>query len=201
VQFAGVESARKAAENEYELRVMLPGGFACYWDAAPAAVKVGHHLGWMPAKRSTHSRATGLVYEIADAGVQAGGFRAHPGTPPNQEGSITWLLTLPAEPVKLVFRYGTGHGYGDGANYMVRVNGRERWKAYRRQTSQDPEESKKHIAPPIEQAALDLSDCAGQTIVIELAANGHNSGGSETTNWESPRLEAVGKGATKRTGE
>jgi len=201
VQFTGVESARKTAENEYELRVVLPGGFGCYWDAAPAVVKVGHHLGSLPAKRSTHSRATGVVYEIADAGVQAGGFRVHPGTPPDQEGSITWLLTLPAEPVKLVFGYGTNHGYGDGANYMVRVNGRERWKAYRRQTSQDPEESKKHIAPPIEKAAVDLSDCAGQTIVIELGVNGHNSGGSETVNWESPRLEAVGKGAARQTEE
>ena len=192
MQFTGVESARKTAENEYELRVMLPGGFACYWDAAPVAVKVGHHLGSLPAKRSIHSRATGVVYEIADAGVQAGGFRAHPGTTPDQEGSITWLLTLPTEPVKLVFGYGTNHGYGDGANYTVRMNCRERWKAYRRQTSPDPEQAEKHIAPPIEQAALDLSDCAGQTIVIELSVNGHNSGGSETAHWHAPRFEAIG---------
>ena len=77
---------------------------------------------------------------------------------------------------------------GDGANYMVRVNGREIWKAYRRQTSQDPEKAKEHIAPPIEDAAIDLSTYAGRTVVLELGVNANNGGASETIHRHAPRL-------------
>ena len=88
-------------------------------------------------------------------------------------------------------RYGTGAGYGDGANYMVRVNGREIWKAYRRQISEEAEKAGENIAPPIEEAVIDLSAHAGQPVVLELALNGNLFGISETTEWHAPRLEPI----------
>lgn len=72
---------------------------------------------------------------------------------------------------------------------MVRVNGQELWKEYRQQTSSDPEKQKVHEAPPIPSATVDLSAYAGQTVVLELAANGNQSGGSETIAWGQPRFE------------
>jgi len=47
------------------------------------------------------------------------------------------------------FRRAAEAGYGDGAYYMVRVNGRELWKEYRQQMASDPEEAKAHKAPPV----------------------------------------------------
>jgi hypothetical protein len=190
VSFLGVESVREIAGKEYEVTVKLPGGFACTWDQ-PSPVETGHRLGSLPAVCSIHGRATGLISGTRDADLAPGGFSQPWGVPPGDETSLAWLLTLPAEPVRLALRYGTGHGYGDGANYMVRVNGCEIWKAYRRQISEEAEKAQKNIAPPIGEAVIDLSEYAGQPVVLELALNGNLFGISETTEWHTPRLEAI----------
>jgi hypothetical protein len=185
VQFLGVESAKQVAPGEYEVLVALPGAFVAYW-SGPASIAVGDLPA--PPVATAHDRLNGLVYHRYEK-PNLGWFAV--GEVPQQEGAATWLVKLPAEPVRLVFGYGTNHGYGDGANYMVRVNGRELWKEYRPQQSADPEKAKAHEAPPVASAAVDLSSYAGQTVVLELADNGHHSGGSETIGWGQPRLERV----------
>jgi hypothetical protein len=190
LQFAGAESAKPLPGGEHEVRAALPGGFAAFW-AEPSVAATNHAIGALPAVCTLHDRHSGVIYGRSEIPAQPGGLRPGVGSPPLQEGTVPWLLKLPPQPVRLLFDYGTDHGYGDGANYMVRVNGREIWKAYRQQTSSDPEEAKAHKAPPIPSAAVDLSAFAGQTIVLELAANGNNSGGSETIAWNHPRLEPL----------
>ncbi len=190
VSFLGAESVREIAGNEYEISVKLPGGIACAW-ASPSAVEAEHRIGSLPAVCSIHGRATGLISGTRDVDLAPGGFSQPWGVPPLDETSLAWLLKLPAEPVRLVLRYGTGAGYGDGANYMVRVNGREIWKAYRRQISEEAEKAGENIAPPIEEAVIDLSAHAGQPVVLELALNGNLFGISETTEWHAPRLEPI----------
>ena len=96
-------------------------------------------------------------------------------------------------PLRLVFNYGTNHGYGDGAFYMVRINGRELWKEYRPQIAPEPGSAEAHKAPPIASATVDLSAYAGQTVIFELANNGNQNGNSETISWGQPRLEPAGK--------
>jgi len=190
VAFLGVESVRKIGKNEVEVTVKLPGGFACTW-VNPSPVEAGHRLGSLPAVCSVHGRAIGLISDTRDVDLAPGGFSQPWGVPPGDETSLSWLLKLPSEPVQLALKYGTGHGRGDGANYMVRVNGRELWKAYRRQESEDPEKVKELVAPPIESALIDLSAYAGQPVVLELALNGNLFGISETTEWHAPRLEPI----------
>jgi len=108
---------------------------------------------------------------------------------PAQEATTMWLLKLPPETLRLNFQYGTDHGFCDGANYMVRINGRELWKEYRPQIADEPGATEAHKAPPIASATVDLSAYAGQTVILELANNGHTFGGSETLAWVQPRFE------------
>jgi len=192
VKFLGVESGRETVGKDYEVTVKLPGSFACVW-GEPSPVEAGHHLGSLPAVCSMHGRATGLISGTRDVNLAPGGFSQPWGLPPRDESSLAWLLTLPAEPVRLALRYGTAHGRGDGANYIVRVNGRELWKVHRRQESKDPAKVEEMIAPPIEEAVIDLSAYAGKPVVLELALNGNLFGISETTQWHAPRLEAIGE--------
>lgn len=186
VQLIGVESAKQIGDGEYELQVALPGGFAAYW-SEPAASAAGPLLDASLA--TAHDRLSGVVCHrypkpgFANAPISSGDV-------PAQEATTTWLIKLPPEPLRLTFNYGTSHGYGDGANYMVRVNGRELWKEYRPQISADPEEAKAHQAPPIATATVDLSAYAGETVILELANNGHHGGGSESLAWHNVRLEA-----------
>ena len=185
VQFVGVESAKPVGESEYEVQVQLPGGFGVAW-AEPLAVSAGHAVGSVPAVGTAHDRLSGVVYAVTEKANVA----AAPACPTSQETSMTWLLKLPAEPQRLVFEYGSDHGYGDGANYVVRVNGRQLWKEYRPQVSPDPEEAKAHKAPPPGSGAVDLSAYAGQTVILELAFNPHTAFISETHVWRQPHLEA-----------
>ncbi len=191
VRFVGVESSKEISKGEYEVKALLPGAFAATW-TEPVALKLDkapQELGALPTTWSIHDRLSGLVYNTGKPDGAPSQLRPPAGEPPGQESTISWLLTLPAEKCRLEFVYGTEHGYGDGANYMVRVNGREIWKAYRRQTSENPEEAKAHKAPPVEKASVDLSAYAGQAIILELAVNGNQSGGSETISWLQPRIE------------
>jgi len=170
VRFLGAKSVKALSENEYELQVALPGAVGAFW-GEPTAVTTGQVVSTLPALYSGHDRLSGLVYH--EAQMRPGDLLQPPvGDVPAQEGTVAWLLRLPQQPLRLAFSYGTTHGYGDGANYMVRVNGRELWKAYRRQQSEDPEEAKAHAAPPIPSATVDLAAYAGQTVILELAAMG-----------------------------
>ena len=189
VRFVGVESA-KSVDGGYEVQVALPGGFGAYW-SEPSAATTNLEVGALSAAYSVHDRQSGVVYDRGDAHARREEVRPPVGAPPAQEGTVAWLLTLPAQPVRLAFTYGTEHGYGDGANYMVRVNSRDVWKAYRPQIASNPEEAKAHKAPPIPAATVDLSAYAGQTVILELAANGHHSGGSETIAWRAIHLEPL----------
>jgi hypothetical protein len=164
-QFIGAESVKPLSSGEYELQVALPGGFAAVW-SDPTEVSPTTPTPLAPPAISTaHDLLNGLVYHqyakpnLASLAV---------GEVPQQEIVMTWLVKLPEQPQALHFQYGSTHGYGDGANYMVRVNGQELWKQYRLQTSTDPEKAKAHEAPPIDSASLDLSTFAGQVIVLEL---------------------------------
>jgi hypothetical protein len=184
VQFLGTASVKPLANNEYEVQVALPGTFAAYWTDA-AAVKAGPLP--PPPIATAHDRLNGLVYHrYAKPKLTWGPV----GEIPQQEMVMTWLVQLPPQPLQLKFQYGTTHGYGDGANYMVRVNGQEIWKEYRPQLSDDPAKAQAHEAPPIPTATVDLAAYAGQTIVLELADNGQDSGGSETISWGEPQLAA-----------
>jgi hypothetical protein len=183
VQFVGAASSKQVANGEYELQVALPGGFAAYW-SEPVAVSAGPVP---PSPIATaHDRLSGVVCHrypkpaFAQSPISSGDV-------PAQEATTTWLLKLPPEPMRLAFSYGTHVGYGDGANYMVRVNGRELWKEYRPQ--EDAATPGKHQAPPIPSATVDLSAFAGQTVILELTNNGHQSGGSESLAWGQPRFE------------
>jgi hypothetical protein len=181
VRFTGVESVNEIATGEYEVRVALPGGFGAYW-SEPEMVAAGHAFG-DPPTGSAHDRQSGVVFRRY---IQPKLSWLPSAQTPEQEVVLTWLLQLPAEPVQLQFQYGTTHGHGDGANYLVRVNGHTLWKARRlQQIAPDKTE-----APPIESGAVDLSAFAGQTVVFELADNGHRSGGSETRAWVNPKLVA-----------
>jgi hypothetical protein len=183
VRFAGVEAVKELSPGDYELQLKLPGGVVAYW-GEPEAVEPGHAFADVVPLVTAHDRQSGVVFRRYDD------FKLswmNSCRTPEQEISVTWLLQLPAEPLRFEFRYGTHHGYGDGANYMVRVNGCELWKEYRPQQVAP----NTNVAPPIASATVDLADYAGRTVVFELADNGHQSGGSETRAWVHPRLEAV----------
>ena len=187
VQFTGVESVKQVAPGEYELQVALPGGFAAYW-SEPVAFAAGALP--PPVLTSSHDRHSGVVYHRFTKPNLAWSYL---GDVPAQEGCNTWLVKLPPQPLRLAFSYGTNHGYGDGAFYMVRINGHEVWKEYRPQIAPEPGSAEAHKAPPIASATVDLAAYAGQTVVFELANNGNQSGGSETISWVQPHLEPVTK--------
>jgi hypothetical protein len=183
VQFLGVESAKQLSDGEYEVQVALPGAFSAYWGAATDVVPGPIPT---PLVATAHDRLSGLAFER----YPKTNLGASPcGEVPAHEVTTTWLLKLPADPLRFGFSYGTNHGYGDGAFYMVRVNGRELWKEYRPQESSNSEEQKARKAPPQGVATIDLSPYAGQTIILECANNGNQSGGSETLGWYDVRLE------------
>jgi hypothetical protein len=183
LKFVGAESSKEISPGEYDVQVALPGGFAACW-SEPETAPVGP----IPAATvmTDHDRLNGVVYHRYSKPDLIHGSA---GEVPIQESSTTWLLKLPPQPLHFAFNYGTEHGYGDGANYMVRVNGRELWKEFRQQTSTDPAAAAAHIAPPISSGKVDLSAYSGQTVVLELANNGNQSGGSETIRWTETRFE------------
>ena len=71
---------RETAGGEYEVKVKLPGGFACFWDE-PSPVEAGHRFGSLPAVCSLHGRATGLVSGTGDVNLAPGGFSQPRGVP------------------------------------------------------------------------------------------------------------------------
>jgi hypothetical protein len=193
VKFLGVEQAVDRGGGEFDLTVSLPGGFAAVWGEQPTPVPEAKptFLGELPAMVTMQRISSGVLCEreskFAEKG--RGSIMHNPGAGLGAEASVTWLLTLPKSPVRCRFTYGAAHGYGDGANYMVRVNGRTSWKKYFNETADDPKDAAAHKGRPPIADAVDLSAHAGQTIVLELATNGHYSGGSDIMRWTEPRLE------------
>jgi hypothetical protein len=195
VTFVGVEEVTEKGNGDYELAVNLPGGFAVVWDAKPAEVAEDKptFLGELPARVSMQRRSTGVLCkrESSFAERARGGIRHGPGAALEAEATVTWLLSLPEAPVRCAFTYGTGHGWGDGANYMARVNGNTLWKRYFNETADDPKDAAAHKGRPPIADTVNLTAYAGQTIVLELATNGHYSGGSDIMRWTEPRLEPL----------
>jgi hypothetical protein len=195
VKFLGVEQAADKGGGEYELTVKLPGSFAAVWAGQPSGVAGAKptYLGELPAKVTQQRIASGVLCQRESSFSEKGrGSIMHdPGAGLGAEASVTWLLALPKTPLRCAFTYGASHGYGDGANYMVRVNGRTLWKKYFNETADDPKDAAVHKGRPPIADTVDLSAYAGQTIVLELATNGHYSAGSDIMRWAEPRLEPL----------
>jgi hypothetical protein len=193
VTFLGVERAADVGGGEYELTIALPGGFAAVWGEQATAVSAAKpaYLGELPAKVTLQRISSGMLCERHSSFSEKGrGSIVHvPSAGLGAEASVTWLLALPKTPLRCMFTYGAAHGYGDGANYMVRVNGRTLWKKYFNETADDPKDAAAHKGRPPIADAVDLSAYAGQTVVLELATNGHYSGGSDIMRWTEPRLD------------
>lgn len=209
VSFCGVESVRKLGEGEYELRATLPGGFGAYW-TAPAKLLAGTRLGTIPALNTVQRRDSGLVSQYGPA-IKGEVFQQQDGAPENgEEGTIAYLVTVPEiggddqhiHRSYLVFQYGSGHPYGDGANYFVRVNGRTVWKRYRpEQGPRNPQKPGEPVPIPLTTGAVSLEKYAGQTIVLELAADGNRTGVSESIKWHGVRLESKAPADAERDDE
>ena len=193
VKFFGVEQATDRGNGEHELTVNLPDGFVAVWGEEPTAIPDAEPtwLGELPAEVSMQRINSGVPCERDSKFYEKsrGGIRHRPGASLQAEGTVTWLLALPKTPLRCAFTYGTGHGYGDGANYMIRVNGDTLWKRHFSETADDPKDAAAHKGRPPIADTLDLSAYAGQNVVLELATNGHHSGGSDIMRWAQPRLE------------
>ena len=118
----------------------------------------------------------------------------------NAEGSVCWLVELPIEKLELVFRYGSEHAYGDGANYIVRVNGNTLWKEYRREMPRNAKAAAEHIPRPADYGLVELGDYWGQTVVLELTVNGHYSAMSDVAGWEAIKFRKVEEGKDEDEG-
>ena len=191
VRFLGAEQVTPKGGGEYEVSVKLPGGFSACW-AAPTTVPDGTvYLGEIPAAATLQRKATGVLC-LRDGGLrmQRGEIVHNPGAALEAEGTVDWLLTLPAQPVRCAFKYGAAHGYGAGGDYVVRVNGVTLWKKYFNETADDPKDAQAHKPRPAIADTVDLSAYAGQTVVLELAEGGR-FGGSDVMRWDAPRLEPV----------
>jgi len=179
--FQGVESSKKLGGGEYEVKVELPGGFGAAW-REPDQPVIGRPVTDLAAQLSYQLRDTGVLIE---RGRPVGrGIRGSGGAGLHAEGSVCYLLELPLERTELTFRYGSEHAYGDGANYMVRINGRTIWKKYRREVPRNPRAAAEHISIPAEIGLVELDDHWGQTIVLEFTFNGHFSGVSDVAAWK-----------------
>ena len=185
-QFHGVESSRKLGKDEYEVEVALPGGLAASW-VPPVRPNIGDMITKFPAKLTYQVRDTGVLIHRRGT-VRGRRIQYSGGADFNSEGTVCWLLELPLERGELLFRYGSEHAYGDGANYMVRVNGRTLWKEYRREVPRNPRAAAEHVSIPAEIGLVELEDYWGQTVVLELTVNGHHSAVSDVAGWRDVKL-------------
>jgi len=197
VSFAGSSSVKKHGKNEFEVVVRQPGGLVAYW-TDPELFEYGTLLSEFSAVNTVSRRDTGIisqtgrplrkgmpVFSQEDGSVQA-----------NEEGNIAWLVRIPEFGVELdgqpflVFKYGTDHAYGDGANYIVRVNGEQRWKRYRPQIVETKKPDGEREAPPLKTGVANLKKYAGEVVVLELAVDGNRTDVSETIRWHHPMLKS-----------
>jgi hypothetical protein len=196
VSFCGAQDVRKLGKNEYEVTVRPGDGLAAYW-SEPDMLEYGTALADLPAVNTISRRDSGLISRYGGRFHGKAVINQQDGSPTaNEEGNLAWLVRVPEFALELdarpwlVFRYGTKHAYGDGANYMVRVNGRTCWKRYRPQVSGETTEAGEPLAPKIKTGAIDLSDFEGEVVVLELVVDGHGVGTSETIAWHRPTLKS-----------
>ncbi len=197
VAFCGAESATPAAGGEYDVTVRVPGGLGAYW-TAPLALEHGEIVSMAPAQPTVQRRDTGLVAGYDPKLAKADVFNLHVGDfGSGEEGTVPWLVKIPEmaatgeDTAFLVFQYGSQHAFGDGADYRVRVNGREIWHRYRPETKPNlVDKSGQSLPVPLQTGAVSLTRFAGQTVVLELAADGHGTSVSEVVRWHRPHLQA-----------
>jgi hypothetical protein len=88
-----------------------------------------------------------------------------PAGGPGTEYAISALVTLPDEPrLSLSFFGGQIGKIGDGVHFVVRVNGREVWRHFRK------------TGPHWEEMTTPLDDYAGRTVVLSLGLDAGPSG-------------------------
>lgn len=200
VQLKGVSGATPAGPltaADLDLKVKVPGGFGVYW-GEPAVLGDADPLTRYPVQNSIHRRDSGLITQApADAGGGDEIGQACGSTDAGEEGTMPWLVTIPAfsadgdDQLYLQFLYGSMHPFGDGANYAVRVNGRTVWKRYRpEQGKPDPKDPSVATSIPLSRGQVNLQPYAGQTVVLELVSDGNLTGVSEKIIWHRPRLSA-----------
>ena len=195
VSFCGAKSVKKLGKGEYQVQLALPGGLGAYW-TKPGELDYGMELTEIAALNTVSRRGSGLISKHGRRFYRAAQINQSPGsTEAREEGSIAWLVQIPEFGVELegkpylVFKYGTTHEYGDGANYMVRVNGKTLWKRYRPQISKFTKADSKPQAPPIKTGAVNLKKFVGQVVILELAVDGNRTSVSETIRWDRPTLK------------
>ena len=192
--FCGAKASREVRPGEYEVTLAVPGGLGAYW-AAPEALGEGSHLTDLPASNSIHRRDSGLVSYYGAPLGRGNAISQQVGTPEaGEEGTVAWLVKLPDLPIQadqtfLHFAYGSGHPYGDGANYSVRINGKTVWKRYRaEQGKRDPAKGEQPVPVPLQAGQVKLKPWAGQIAVLELVADGNKSSVSEAIRWGDPQI-------------
>ena len=201
VAFCGAESAAKAGEGEYEVKVKVPGGFGAYW-GEPVALQHGEIISTYPAQNTIQRRDSGLLAGLGPLIAKAAEFNEQVGDcSAHEEGTVPWLVKIPEmattgeDTAHLVFEYGSQHPFGDGADYRVRVNGQEVWHRYRPETKPGlVDKAGQSLPVPLQTGAVNLTRFAGQTVVLELAADGHLGSVSEAVSWHRPRLQAQAPG-------
>jgi len=192
--FCGADSFKEAGDGQYNVKMTLPGGLGAYW-TDPVRITETEELTRYPARNTIHRRDSGLVSSY-DRPIEGKAFQQNCGSvQANEEGAVAWLLTIPEftllgeEQVYLQFGYGSGHPYGDGANYRVRINGKTVWKRHRSESGErDPKQPDKPIPKEIQRGQAGLKDYAGKTVVLELVSDGHRTSVSESIRWHNPRL-------------
>lgn len=205
VHFSGAKAVRETGDGGYELKVALPAGLAAWW-SKPIGLEHGEALGGNKTINHVHRMATGLVSRHGPV-VNADTFNLKVGaTDDGEEGSVPWLVTIPEfgfegeDTTFLVFKYGSQHAYGDGANYKVRVNGRVVWERYRPEVGKPDPKTREPQPIELTTGAVDLTPWAGQTIVLELCADGNRTSVSEVVRWHYPRLETTAPGDAEMDG-
>lgn len=196
VAFGGAESAKKLGDSEWEVHVKVPGGLVAYW-GEPAVLQHGEKLTAYPARNTIMRMDSGLLAGYGGNLENADAFTLRVGdVSAGEEGTIPWLVKVPEfgpngeETAWLVFKIGSLHPHGDGADYFVRVNGQELWRRYHPEAGKpDPKKPDEPQPLPLSTGAVNLSPYAGQVIVLELAADGHGTSVSEVVRWHQPRLQ------------
>ena len=111
-----------------------------------------------------------------------------PAGGPGTEHAISALVTLPDKPdLSLHFFGGQSGKIGDGVHFVVRVNGREVWRHYRK------------TGPHWEELSVPLADYAGQTVVVTLGLDAGPAGfhlSCDNTWWGDVELTEVANNAS-----
>jgi len=181
---ATVPAATVSGEGPY--RYQFPGGaptmqVALLYQCSPVTLPANLAdlpyttaavAGGLGADMSVYGSGTRGTVEMQ--GVSLTGINAH--TPSQGQTQLDWGLTLPAAPCRLHFRYGVREG-GESVHFAVVVNGETLWSAA--------------MPKPAgwQEAAVDLSRWAGQTILLRLVTDSDGPNNCDWAWWGEPMLE------------